>query len=139
MLKVRLQRVGRRNDPAFRAIVTQSTRAAKSGRNLEIVGSHHPGQDKTELNGERIMYWIGKGAQVSDTLYNLLIKKGVLSGKKRDSLPRKNSFKKVDPPAGQAGAAAEAGPAPVAEATAPTATPSAEEEPAETPAPEAKG
>ncbi len=94
MLKIRLQRVGRRNDPAFRAVVTQSTQGPKSGRNLEIVGHHHPGQKKTELDGERILHWVGKGAQLSDTLHNLLIDKGILSGKKRDSLPRKNSFKK---------------------------------------------
>lgn len=124
MLKVRLQRVGRRNDPAYRAVVTQSTRSAKSGRNLEIVGSHHPGQDKTELDGERITYWIGKGAQVSDTLYNLLIKKGVLSGKKRDSLPRKNSFKKEE--SAPAGAPAMA-PAPAAEAVSAPETAPAEE------------
>lgn len=93
MLKVRLQRVGRRNDPAFRAVVVESTQGPKTGRNLEIVGHHHPGQNKTELNGERILHWVGKGAQLSDTLHNLLIDKGILSGKKRDALPRKNSFK----------------------------------------------
>lgn len=118
MLKIRLQRVGRRNDPAFRAVVTQSTQGPKSGRNLEIVGHHHPGQDKTELNGDAIKAWIGKGAQVSDTLYNLLIDKGILTGKKRNALPRRPTLKVPEAPEASGGA-----PAPEASAveTAPVA------------------
>ena len=50
MLKVRLQRVGRRNDPSFRVVVTDSQNAAKSGKFLEIVGSYDPRKNSKQIN-----------------------------------------------------------------------------------------
>ncbi len=90
MLKIRLQRVGRRHEPAFRIVVTESSRAPKSNNFIEILGSYDPRQkDKTKIEEERIKYWISKGAQVSDTIHNLLITKGVIEGKKINVLPKK--------------------------------------------------
>lgn len=81
MLMVRFQRAGRKNDPAFRIVVTEKRSKPVSG-GLEIVGSYHPKTKHTVLNTERILYWLSKGAQASPTLHNLLIAKGVLTGKK---------------------------------------------------------
>ena len=90
MLKIRLQRVGRKNDPSFRVIVTEHTTAAKKpGSFQEVLGSYDPRKDKHELNIERVKYWMGCGAQVSSTVHNLLITAGVMSGKKINVLPKK--------------------------------------------------
>jgi ribosomal protein S16 len=40
MLMIRLQRVGRKNDPSFRVVVVDSKEAAQSGKAIEILGSH---------------------------------------------------------------------------------------------------
>ena len=84
MLIIRLQRVGRKNDPAFRVVVTQSENAAKSGKFLEILGSYNPRKtaSKIILNVERIQYWISKGAKTSDTVNNILVSKKIIEGKK---------------------------------------------------------
>lgn len=90
MLKIRLQRVGRKNDPSFRVIVTEHTTAAKKpGSFQEVLGSYDPRKDKHELKVERVKYWMERGAQVSGTVHNLLITAGVTSGKKVNVLPKK--------------------------------------------------
>lgn len=81
MLVIRFQRVGRRNDPAFRLVVVERRSKPKSGAQ-EILGSYHPKTKIAVLNSERIVYWISKGADVSATARNLLISKGVIKGKK---------------------------------------------------------
>ncbi len=91
MLKIRLQRVGRKHDPSFRLVVTESTRGPKSGNFIEILGSHNPTQkERTQLKADRIEHWISKGAKPSDTVHNLLINQGVIKGEKINVLPRKS-------------------------------------------------
>lgn len=90
MLKIRLQRIGRRNDPAFRVIVTESTRGPKSGNHVELLGSYDSRQDMAQLKADRIKHWIKQGAQVSPTVHNLLINEKVIEGKKINVLPRKS-------------------------------------------------
>ena len=107
MLTIRLQRVGRKNDPSFRAIVTESTRGPKSGDYLEVVGSYNPRTHTTALNAERIQFWLSKGAQASDTLHNLLVTHGVIEGKKINVLPKKSPIKKEEENAPSAGAVAD--------------------------------
>ena len=75
-----MQRVGRRNDPAFRVVLTEKRSKPKSGQQ-EILGSYHPKTKETVLKNERILYWMSKGAQVSPTVHNLLISKKVMEGK----------------------------------------------------------
>ena len=81
MLVIRFQRVGRRNDPAFRVVVTEKKSKPKTS-GIEILGSYHPKTKATVLKNERILYWISKGAKPSDTVHNLLISKRVMQGKK---------------------------------------------------------
>lgn len=78
---VRLQRVGRKNDPSFRVVVVDSKEAAQSGKAIEVLGSHDACNKRTELKADRIKYWISVGAQVSQTVNNLLVKKGLVEGK----------------------------------------------------------
>lgn len=89
MLKIRLQRIGRKNDPAFRVVLTDSKNAAKSGKFLEIIGNYNPKKGETVFNAERINHWIKNGAQLSDTVHNFLVKEKVITGKKKNVLPKK--------------------------------------------------
>lgn len=93
MLKIRLTRVGRKHDPTYRLVVVDSRKAPKSGACLENLGFYNPrkvGPDGGPLmsdfqtKADRIKYWISRGAQLSDTAHNLLIKAKVLEGKKID-------------------------------------------------------
>ena len=90
MLKIRLQRIGRKNEAAFRLVVTDSKNATKSGSFLEILGSYTVKSDEVVLKGERISHWIKNGAQVSDTAHNMLVKQGLVEGKKKNVLSRKS-------------------------------------------------
>ena len=78
MLVIRFQRVGRRNDPAFRIVVTEKSSKPKSS-GIEIVGSHHPKTKETHLKNERILYWISKGAKLSPRVHNLLVAHKIIS------------------------------------------------------------
>ena len=89
MLKIRLQRIGRKNDPAFRVVLTDSKNSTKSGRFLEIVGTYNPKAGETKFDTDRIKHWMKMGAQVSDTVHNFLVHQKVLEGKKKNVLPKK--------------------------------------------------
>ena len=89
MLKIRLQRIGRRNEPAFRLVVTDSKNGPQSGKFLEILGSYTVKSDGVVLKKERITHWIANGAQVSDTAYNMLVKEKVIEGRAKNVLSRK--------------------------------------------------
>jgi small subunit ribosomal protein S16 len=89
MLKIRLQRIGRKNDPSFRAVLTDSKNSTKSGKFLEILGTYNPKAGEKVLNADRIKYWISQGAQCSDTMHNFLVHDKTIEGKKINVLPKK--------------------------------------------------
>lgn len=94
MLSIRLQRVGRKNDPTFRVVLTDSKNAAKSGRSLEVLGSYDSRRsEKSEMDADKIKYWISKGAKPSGTMHNLLITKKIIEGKKVNVLSKKSPIK----------------------------------------------
>ena len=76
MLVIRMQRVGRSNDPAFRVVLTERRSKPQSGQQ-EILGSYHPKTKETVLKNERIAYWKSKGAQISASVHHLLISQQV--------------------------------------------------------------
>lgn len=82
MLKIRLQRVGRIHEPAFRLVLTDSKNSTKSGRFNEILGSYDPRKSADSLKSERISYWLSQGALPTPTVHNLLVKHGILRAKK---------------------------------------------------------
>lgn len=94
MLKIRLQRIGRKNDPSFRAVLTDSKNSTKSGKFLEVVGTYNPKSGTTNFESERIQYWMGKGAKLSDTMHNFMVSAGVIQGKKINVLSKKTPTKK---------------------------------------------
>lgn len=94
MLKMRLQRTGRKNEPHFRVVITDQRNGVQSGKFIDIVGSYNPKAGMIELKKELITEWIGKGVQLSDTVHNFLIEHKVIEGKKISSLPKKTSVKR---------------------------------------------
>ncbi len=95
MLKIRLQRTGKVNDPYFRVIVTPHTHKPKTGKPVEIVGSHDVQKGKVVFDKERIIYWISQGAKPSDTVNNMLINAGIITGEKAKTIsPKKVKAKK---------------------------------------------
>ena len=75
MLMIRLSRRGARKQPYYRIVVIEKDRA-RDGRSVEVVGTYNPRTNpaSVELKRERIDYWTGKGAQLSDRVRKLLEK-----------------------------------------------------------------
>lgn len=82
MLKIRLQRVGRKHQPSFRLVLTESQNSTKSGRFKEVLGSYDPRKVTEALKTDRLKYWLSKGVTPTGTVNNLLVKKGIIRGKK---------------------------------------------------------
>ena len=82
MLIIRLQKVGKKHTATFRIVVTQKT-AGPRRKYLELLGNVDHKTKAMSLNKDRILYWISKGAQPSDTIHNLLVSQGVISGAKK--------------------------------------------------------
>ena len=72
MLKIRLQRTGKRGQSYFRVIVVEHTKKPK-GKFLELLGNYDPHKKKFKVNMERLNHRISNGAQVSPTVNNLLV------------------------------------------------------------------
>lgn len=87
MLIIRLQRIGKKKKPAYRLVISEKARDTQA-RALEILGHYNPVEKNkiTELKEDRIKYWISKGAQTSETVNNILMNAGVITGKKSKSV-----------------------------------------------------
>ncbi len=75
MVRIRLAKTGKRNDPRWRVGVFDK-RTRRDGKAIEYLGSYNqhaedPGE-KLNVDMERVEYWIGKGAQPSETIARLL-------------------------------------------------------------------
>jgi len=90
MLMMRLQRVGRKNDPSYRIVVTDKRTGVKSDKHVDRLGSYNPKTKNFIIDADKARDWISKGVQPSDTMHNLLISKEVITGKKINVLPRKS-------------------------------------------------
>jgi len=73
MLKIRLRRMGARNRPHYRIVVSDSRSTARA-EVLEELGAYDPKREPTVISfdRERARYWIGRGANVSPTVQSLL-------------------------------------------------------------------
>ncbi len=74
-VRIRLKRIGAKNTPAYRIVVTDS-RNPRDGRFIEEIGSYQPTkrEDKFKINLERAKYWVGVGAQPSETVASMIKK-----------------------------------------------------------------
>jgi len=121
MLMIRFQRIGRKNDPAFRIAVLEKTAGPKAGKYVDLVGTYNPKTKESSLKPELIKEWVSKGAQISPSVMNLLISKGVYEGSKIAVVSKKNleKNKPAEVVAEEAPVAEEAAPA-AEEVAAPT-------------------
>lgn len=81
MLTLKLQRVGKKHQASFRLVVDEK-RHKMSGRKVEYLGHYNPSTDNAEFKKERVLHWLKNGAQKTDTVHNLLVKLGIIEGKK---------------------------------------------------------
>jgi small subunit ribosomal protein S16 len=93
MLKIRLQRTGRKHEPTYRLVLTDSRNSAKTGRFLEILGNHDFRSDKASIKKDRVLHWISTGAKPTPTVHNLLVTEKIIEGKKVNVLPRRTPKK----------------------------------------------
>jgi len=71
MLAIKLKRIGRKHQPSYRLVVAEK-RSKLGGEPVEDLGSYVPFSKTLTVNGERVNYWIGKGAQPSDSVRTLI-------------------------------------------------------------------
>ena len=100
---IRLQRVGRKHEPVFRLVLTDSKNGPKSGKFLEVLGNYDSRRsEKAEFKVERVKHWIASGAQLSGTVHNILVERKVIDGKKINVLPKKSPVVSEKAPADSA-------------------------------------
>lgn len=78
MLKIRLQRIGKKNSPSYRIVLVEHTSSSKSGRYIELLGSYDPKLKQRNFKKDRIQYWLSKGVQLSPTIHNLLVDEKII-------------------------------------------------------------
>jgi small subunit ribosomal protein S16 len=78
MLRMRLTRVGARNQPSYRIVVADS-RAARDGAFVDQIGHYNPRTDPPTIviNEEKARKWLSQGAQPSDSVQRILKNRGI--------------------------------------------------------------
>jgi small subunit ribosomal protein S16 len=134
-VKIRLMRVGKKKQPSYRVVVTDS-RSPRDGRFIEVIGQYAPRAEPSvvTIDSDRALHWLKVGAQPTEQAGKLLEITGVWAayktevGKEAVAKPKvkvkAKTVKPVEPVAEAPAAAAEE--APAAEA-APAEGPAAEE------------
>lgn len=98
MLRIRLQRRGKRNYAAYRVVVADQ-RAPIKGKFIADVGFYNPHTNEFSVDAKQVKKWIGNGAQPTPTVHNMLIEKKVIKGKKVTSWrPKKKEGEAIASP-----------------------------------------
>ena len=79
MVRIRLRRVGAKNQPSYRVVVADG-RSPRDGRFIEKIGFYNPRTEPStiEIDEERALHWLGSGAQPSGAVRRLLVKAGTM-------------------------------------------------------------
>ncbi len=140
-LKIRLARGGAKKRPFYRIVVAEAS-APRDGRYVERVGTYNPmvpkdHEQRLTLNGERISFWMSKGAQPTERVHKMLASAGLMAAPVLRDQPKKSApgKKRAEREAAAAEAAAAAAEAAAAEAAAAEAAPA--EDAADAPAEDA--
>jgi small subunit ribosomal protein S16 len=82
-VKIRLTRKGKKKQPTYRVVVADA-RAPRDGRYIEQIGRYDPRQDPSvvEIDNDRALHWLERGAQPSDAVRKLLEISGVLEARR---------------------------------------------------------
>ncbi len=88
MVRLRLRRMGAKKAPFYRVVAADAT-SPRDGRFIEVLGHYNPTKDPQiiELKEDRVRYWLGVGAQPSDTVRSLFRQKGLLKTQDQDAQP----------------------------------------------------
>lgn len=83
MVKIRFRRVGKKKQPHYRIVVSDSA-SPRSGRFIETIGHYDPGTNPATVivKEDKLQEWMGKGAQPSESLRKVLVTCGILKGEK---------------------------------------------------------
>ena len=78
-VKIRLKRMGMKGEPFYRVVVADS-RTPRDGRFVEEIGTYNPIKNPAEIkvDVERAKYWLGNGAQPTETFKSILVKSGAI-------------------------------------------------------------
>lgn len=76
MLKIRLTRMGKKHQPSYRIVVTPKENPAR-GQYTDLLGTYNPIAEQLDVNKEKAMEWLNKGAQPSERVARLLTKSGM--------------------------------------------------------------
>ncbi len=82
MLKIKFFRTGKKGQPFYRIRVANKKNPPASGRFADDVGFYNPSTKECKIDKNKAVEWIEKGVELSDTVKNLFIKKGIIIGKK---------------------------------------------------------
>ena len=99
MLVIRLQRTGRKHEPTFRVVLTDSKNGPKSGKYLKNLGWYDTrlkNDASKQLDVAEIKKYVANGAKLSLTLHNFLVGQKVIEGKKMNALPKRTVQKKEE-------------------------------------------
>lgn len=79
MVRIRLRRIGAKNQPSYRIVVADSE-SPRDGRFLEVIGFYNPRTEPAtiQLQEERIYHWISMGAKPSDSVMQLFKTTGTM-------------------------------------------------------------
>lgn len=82
MVKMRLRRIGKKKQPTYRVVVADS-RSSRDGRFIEAIGRYAPRNEpsEVEIDREKALEWLGKGAQPTEAVTKLLTIAGVIDEK----------------------------------------------------------
>lgn len=98
MVRIRLQRFGRKKTPSYRIVVADS-RSPRDGKFIEVIGHYEPNRKILNIDKEKYLEWLKKGAQPTDIVYALVKNHKVLSENElRDALERPLSRNETEQP-----------------------------------------
>lgn len=89
MLVIRLFRVGKKNQPVFKIVVTEKSKSPRAGVFVEDLGFYNPLTKERGFKAERLEYWLKTGAKPSATVHNLLVTAKIMTGEKRKIILKK--------------------------------------------------
>ena len=86
MLTIRFSRTGKKKQPYYRLVVSEKARDPW-GKATDMIGTYDPRTKKAVLDAERVKHWLSKGADVSDSVWNLFVREKLVDGKTRGVVP----------------------------------------------------
>jgi small subunit ribosomal protein S16 len=93
MLSIRFKKEGKKHQQILRLVLIDSKKAINSGIANDILGWMNPKTKEAVINKEKVLDWIHKGAQPTDSVFNLLVRYNIIKGKK---IPKHKTAKKSE-------------------------------------------